>query len=111
MPDAGVLTTTEVGRTVTAENMQGERSIARGPVGWLAVGLHVAVGLFPYLASGLMAPPAGLVVLGVIWIGLFVVVWRWRPNPPLWLLAVPVAALALWFAVMWLGDTLFGWTA
>ena len=96
---------------MTDETMQNERSIARGPLGWLAVALHVAVGAFPYLASGLMAPPAGLVVLALIWIGLFVVVLRWRPRPAAWLLAVPVVALALWFAVMWVGDTVFGWTA
>ena len=111
MPDAPPRTTTQVGQAVTSDGMQDEQSIARGPMGWLAVALHVAVGLFPYMASGLMAPPEGLVVLALIWIGLFVVVWRWRPNPAVWLLAVPIAALALWFAVMSLGDAVLGWTA
>ena len=96
---------------MTADGMHGERSIARGPVGWVAVGLHVLVGVFPYLASGLAAPPAGLAVLAVIWIGLFVVIWRWRPRPAALVLTVPVAAVALWFAVMSFGDAVLGWTA
>lgn len=96
---------------MTANGMGGEHSIARGPIGWVAIALHVLVGLFPYLASGLVAPPAGLAVLALIWIALFVAVWRWRPRPAALLLLVPVAAVALWFAVLSFGDAVLGWTA
>ncbi len=87
-----------------------ERSGARTAIEWIAIGLHVVVAL-PYAFSGLLAPPAGVAVLGVIWLVLFVALWRWRPRPAWRALLIPVAAVALWLAVLAFGDALLGWTA
>lgn len=92
-------------------HMGGQRGGERGIPRWIALGLHVAVGFFPYGASGLLAPPVGVVVLFALWAGLLVVLLRWRPARRWLLLAVPVAALAVWFAVVSAGDAWFGWTA
>jgi hypothetical protein len=96
---------------MSTENAAGERSPGRRVPEWLALGLHVLVGLFPYSASGLMAPPYGLAILAAIWIALFVVLWRWRPANAWLTLLVPVGAVALWYLVMQLGDSVLGWTA
>lgn len=79
--------------------------------GWLAIGLYLVIGLFPYLSSGLLAPPYGVIILMVCWgIGL-VLTWRLaRTRPVLSLVAVP-AALAFWWAFITAGGLLFGWTA
>ena len=67
--------------------------------------------LFLYAASGLLAPWYGVLVLLVIWLGLFVVVTRWWTPHPRRTLLLPVAALALWFVVLTLGEVLLDWTA
>lgn len=86
------------------------RSGRRAPQ-WLALALHLVVGVFPYAASGLLAPPVGLAVLAVVWIACLVALWRWRPANPWLALLVPAGAVAVWFAVMAFGDYLLGWTA
>ena len=96
---------------MTVEHPTSERSATRRLPGWIALGLHVAVGVFPYGASGLVAPLPGLVVLGIIWIALLVVVLRWRPANPWMTLLAPAGAVAIWFAVLSLGEAVFGWTA
>jgi hypothetical protein len=66
---------------------------------------------FIYAVSGLLAPWYGVVVLMVIWVVLFILATRWwtpHPKRTLWL---PVLAVAVWFAVLYLGEALFGWTA
>jgi hypothetical protein len=80
-------------------------------IAWF-VGLagHLAV-LIWYLASGLLAPLWAVVGLLVIWVALLVVgvrLWRTRPA---WMLAVPVVAAVIWFAVITAGESLLGWTA
>ena len=75
----------------------------------LAAILQAAVG-FMYLASGLMAPLYGIVILWAIWIAATVVLVRFRRRGPI-LLLVPIAAAALWFGIMTLGDTVLDWTA
>jgi hypothetical protein len=77
--------------------------------GWIGLVLHVAVGAFPYAASGLLAPAGGVALLAAVWLGLAVLAVRLRRSR--WALAVPPAALALWPAVMLIGDQLLGWTA
>ena len=77
--------------------------------GLLAALLHLATLPF-YAASGLLAP--GWAVIGLLlgWAALaaaLVVVVR-RRSP--FALAVPVAAIALWFGVLTLGEQLLGWT-
>jgi hypothetical protein len=80
-------------------------------VGWVTIVLYLLIGIFPYLASGLLAPLYGVIILLVCWgIGL-VLTWRLaRRRPVLSLVAVPLA-LAFWGAVMAAGDLILGWTA
>lgn len=79
-------------------------------LGVIGLVLYAATAIL-YLASGLMVPIPGLLVLWAIWIAgiaLLIWVWRkWRPYTPL----VAVAALVLWWVYLYLGETLFGWTA
>jgi hypothetical protein len=71
---------------------------------------HLAV-LIWYLASGLVAPLWAVIGLLVIWAVLLVVGLRlWRTRPA-WMLAVPVAAVVIWFAVISAGDAFLNWTA
>lgn len=74
-----------------------------------AVLLHGLVGIF-YISSGLVAPGWAVLVLVAVWLGLAVLVWRWRRRGPV-VLAVPFAAAALWWLAVTLGDQLLGWTA
>lgn len=81
---------------------------------YVVAGLGMAglavIGFF-YLASGLVAPLWAVVVLMVIWIGLVVVGIVWFRPHPLRVLVLPVAAAAIWWTVITLGDRLLGWTA
>jgi hypothetical protein len=83
----------------------------RAALGWGGILLHVAVGVFPYSASGLLAPWYGIVLLWACWAALLVAALRLRPRRPLWVPAVPVAAIVLWWPVLSLGENLLGWTA
>lgn len=78
---------------------------------WIALAtlLHLVAGFF-YLSSGLVAPLWAVGVLLAIWVALAVVLFRIRTSGPKTLL-VPVAAAAIWFLVLWLGDTFLDWTA
>jgi hypothetical protein len=66
---------------------------------------------FLYAVSGLLAPWYGVVLLMLIWLVLFVVACRWWTPHPRRTLLVPLVALVVWFAVLMLGEALFGWTA
>ena len=80
----------------------------------VGVVLHLAVGVFPYAASGLLVPIWGIVVLYALWLALaFVLVrlLRGEARRPMLAPLVPVAALAVWFAVVTAGEAIFGWTA
>ncbi len=84
---------------------------APGFVPAVALVLHVVVGLVFYVASGLVAPLYAIVVLWILWLvllGALIMLWRRRSW---WVLAVPAAAFALWFAILSLGEAVFGWTA
>ena len=79
----------------------------------VGIGLHLFVGVFPYAASGLIAPLWGIAVLYVVWLGLLAVAVqlvrtreRVRFTP-----IVPVVAIAVWIAVISLGGAVLGWTA
>jgi hypothetical protein len=77
----------------------------------IAVAVYGAIGIFPYLASVLLAPPAGVAFLMAAWLGGFTVaIWFARRRSLLTLL-MPPAALAFWLSVVTLGERLFGWTA
>ncbi|MBV1854786.1 hypothetical protein [Catellatospora tritici] len=64
-----------------------------------------------YAVSGLVTPVWGVVVLMIVWTALLVVCVRWmRPHP--WRVpAVPVVAIAFWFAFVSAGEAWLGWTA
>ena len=64
-----------------------------------------------YLASGLVAPLWGMAVLWAIWIVLLIVLVRSWKESGIRVLAIPFVAAAIWFLVIWLGETFFEWTA
>lgn len=73
--------------------------------------LYLVTGVFPYVASGLVAPLWGIAVLWTGWlVGLWLTIRMFRARS-VWTLAMPVAALAFWWVVITLGENLFGWTA
>lgn len=78
---------------------------------WVAVVLVVALGVFPFAATGLMAPPYAYLAVYLMWLGAILAAWRWRPTPSWLVVLVPVGALAAWFAILTFGDLAFGWTA
>ena len=66
---------------------------------------------FPfYAASGLMAPLWAIVVLLLVWLGLFVLAIYWFRAHPMRVLALPVVAVVIWFATMYAGEQYLGWT-
>jgi hypothetical protein len=71
--------------------------------------LHLVCGWF-YLASGLVAPGWAVLSLLVWWLVLAVVGVRLALRRSYWVLAVPVVAAVTWFAVMWFGGEVLGWT-
>ena len=76
----------------------------------IGIAAHVAT-VFLYLASGLVAPPAGVLFLLAGWAVLLVAAIRLRPSRP-WLVAVtPAASVGFWVAVVSFGDWVLGWTA
>ena len=96
---------------MTAEPPVAERSGTRRLPEWIAAGLHVLVGVFLYLPSGLVTPLYGLILLALIWLALFLVILRWRPANAWVTLLVPVGAGAIWFAILMVGGEVLGWTA
>ena len=80
----------------------------------VGVVLHLAVGVFPYAASGLVTPVWGYVVLYAVWLALAFVLIRLLGGPnrrPIVAPAIPLAALAFWFAFVTAGEVLLDWTA
>lgn len=76
----------------------------------IGIAAHVAT-VFLYLASGLVAPPAGVLFLLAGWAILLVAAIRLRPSRP-WLVAMtPAASIGFWVAVVTFGDWMLGWTA
>ena len=76
----------------------------------VGIAAHIAT-VFLYLASVLMAPPAGVLFLLAGWAVLLVAAIRLRTSRP-WLVALtPAASLGFWAAVLTFGDWVLGWTA
>jgi hypothetical protein len=67
--------------------------------------------VFLYLASPLVAPPAGVLFLFAGWSLLLFGAVRLRTTRPWLVLATPVASIAFWAAVLTFGDWALGWTA
>jgi len=80
-------------------------------LGLIGLILYVGTGVFPYLASGLVAPLWGIAVLYAGWlVGLWLTVRLFR-RASAWALAMPVVAVAFWWVVVTMGESVFGWTA
>ena len=88
-----------------------QRDKANRVVAWIGLSLHIAIAVFPFSASGLLAPLYGIALVYLGWaLGLFGVIRWWRSTPKAVLL-MPFAALVWWFAVMSIGGAVLGWTA
>jgi hypothetical protein len=66
---------------------------------------------FLNFASGLVAPPWGVVVLCTVWLMMLVLSIKWFMTHPLRVLVMPVISLAIWFGLITFGDIVLGWTA
>jgi hypothetical protein len=75
---------------------------------WIGIAGLVCV-LWLYGASGLVGPNWLPVPLVAVWIVLFVLACRWFSRRPYAVLALPVVAAALWFAVVVSGAAFLGW--
>jgi hypothetical protein len=71
---------------------------------------HVAT-VFLYLASGLVAPLAGVAFLFVGWAALLIAAIRLRASRPWLVVLTPVASIGFWASVLTFGSWVFGWTA
>ena len=103
-------------RPVTGPDGETGRARRWTPVrvlGVLGLVLHVGVGVFPYAATGLVAPVWAYVLLYAGWAAILGVAFRHfrSGRGEAWTLLAPVAALALWIAVLWVGGVVLGWTA
>jgi hypothetical protein len=79
--------------------------------GVIALLLHLALGVFPFGASGLLAPVEGVALLFVLWAVLLAgAVWLLLRRPA-WTIAAPIATVVVWLVVVGIGDAFFGWTA
>ena len=74
----------------------------------LALAAIVALGVF-YAASTLVAPLWAAIVLWIVWVTLFVLGIVWVRRHPLRVLALPVAAAAVWFGGISAGEAFLGW--
>lgn len=83
------------------------RPIAR----WGGLALHVALGVFPFAFTGLLAPPWAVAVVAVWWLFLAGIAWRLHRRSPWLVPLVPLAALAGWVALLAIGDFFLGWVA
>ncbi|WP_020573262.1 hypothetical protein [Actinopolymorpha alba] len=72
-------------------------------------------GLLPllllYAASGLVAPLWAVCGLVVVWVVLVVFALRWFRRRPWAVLAMPFAGVAVWLALLQVGESFLGWTA
>lgn len=79
---------------------------------WPFVGMGgMAAVLFLYAASGLLTPPWAVAGLVAVWLVAFVVACRWWSRRPGWVPFLPVALVAVWFAVVNAGGAWLGWSA
>lgn len=71
----------------------------------------MAAALFLYGASGLVAPWWAVVLLVLVWLGLFALCCAWWTPHPKRLVGVAVFAMALWFVTLVGGAALLDWSA
>jgi hypothetical protein len=79
-------------------------------LGWVGFFLHLVMGVW-YAFSGLVAPAWAVVVLMAIWVLITVATWRLLRGRPALVLAVPVADLAIWLALVTAGGAFLNWSA
>ena len=80
-------------------------------LGVVGIVLHCTVVAWYYLASGLIVPAYGLLLLFVIWLTLLALGIRWVRSPvPARALATPFLAAVAWVAILFLGGRLLGWS-
>ncbi|HEY5980896.1 MAG TPA: hypothetical protein VIT41_14835 [Microlunatus sp.] len=84
--------------------------VLRYVVAGVAMAALAVIGVF-YVSAGLVAPLWAVIGLMIIWVALVVVGILWFRRHPLRVLVLPVVAVAVWFAVITLGERLLGWTA
>lgn len=80
----------------------------RRVLGWLGFVAQLCT-LIWYAASGLLAPGWAVVGLLLVWLALTALAWWLVRTRPLWTLAVPVLAAAIWFAAISAGEAFLGW--
>ncbi|MCC5949561.1 MAG: hypothetical protein JJT89_14010 [Nitriliruptoraceae bacterium] len=103
------------GRAPTAHHQPGDPSPSRRDrtrTRWLLIAgiAHLAV-LVPFtIATGLMVPGAGIVVLLAVWVAAGFAGLRLSAVRPALALVAPVVAAAILAATVSVGPTLFGWT-
>ena len=78
---------------------------------WVGLFLHFAIAVFPYAATGLLAPLWGIAIVYLGWLALLFLAVKWWKETPYRVLLIPVLGLVWWFAWLNFGDFVLGWTA
>jgi hypothetical protein len=74
-----------------------------------AAGLLIALWFYGFV--GLVAPWWVVPLMLLLWVALAVIAWQSAESRPGVSLAMPVVAMALWFAIVYAGGAWWGWTA
>lgn len=77
---------------------------------YVGIAIHALLAL-PLITLGLVAPRWAVILFYVIWGVLLAVAFQLLRVRPAVVLAIPVAFVAVVFAILFLGDALLGWTA
>lgn len=85
------------------------RRVARIVVAEVACILQAFFGV-TVSVSGLIMPMGAVLLLGPFWVAGVIVMFFARRRPAL-MIAVPMVSWVVWFAVAWIGDAWWGWTA
>jgi len=88
-----------------------KRDFPDGLLSFGGLALHLIVGVFPFSASGLLAPLWAVIVLGLVWLAGLVIAIRLVRSRPRLVPLVPLVALVFWAGLMLVGDLLLDWTA
>ena len=86
------------------------RTVAKYVIAGLALAAMLALAPF-FFASGLMAPGWAVGIFIGVWLLLFGLGCFWIRRKPLWVVPLPLIAVAFWFGGMNAGAAWLGWTA
>lgn len=78
---------------------------------YVSLVLHLAIGVVPYLVSGLLVPPWAMGLLLLVWTLSLAGLMLTARRRPVLTSAFPVGALVFWFVFVSIGSWLFHWTA